>query len=98
MHEDELGELARTIAEFHGFTICEEPWTLYYDETENCRSISYGNNGIKDRRPFKRDFILGGIMTKQVRRRKPSLTGRGRSLHPTEKSSQRAYLAAAKIS
>ena len=64
MHEDELSELARTIAEFHGFTICEEPWTLYYDETENCRSISYGNNGIKDRRPFKRDFILGGIMTK----------------------------------
>ena len=46
MHEDELSELARTIAEFHGFTICEEPWTLYYDETENCRSISYGNNGI----------------------------------------------------
>lgn len=49
MHEDELSELARTIAEFHGFTICKEPWTLYYDETENCRSISYGDNGIKDR-------------------------------------------------
>ena len=64
MYENELSELARTIAKFHGFAICEEPWTLYYDETENCRSISYGNNGIKDRRPFERDFILGGIMTK----------------------------------
>lgn len=98
MYENELSELARTIAEFHGFTICEEPWTLYYDETENCRSISYGNNGIKDRRPFERDFILGGIMTKTSEAKQALIDGAKCSLHPTEKSSQRACLAAAKTS
>lgn len=64
MYEDELSELARASAAYHDFTICEEPWNLYYDETENCRSICYGSEGIKDLRPFERDFVLGGIMTR----------------------------------
>lgn len=64
MYEDELNEFARASAAYHDFTICEEPWSLYYDETENCRSISYGSEGIKDPRPFERDFVLGGIMAR----------------------------------
>lgn len=64
MHENDLSELARASAAYHGFDICEEPWSLYYDETENCRSISYGSKGVKDARPLERDFILGGIMAR----------------------------------
>ena len=53
---------AERFAEFHGFEICQEPWGLYYDETENCRSVSYGDGKIKDARAIERDFILGGIV------------------------------------
>lgn len=64
MHESNLRSFAEASAAYQGFEICEEPWRFYYDETENCRSISYGNTGIKDPRALKRDFILGGVMAK----------------------------------
>lgn len=54
--EHDFAELA---AAFHGFEICREPWNLYYDETENCRSVSYGSGAIRDARADERDFILG---------------------------------------
>ena len=44
-----------------GYEICHEPWAFYYDETENCRLIRYGERGIVDPRTMERDFILGGI-------------------------------------
>lgn len=52
---------ACSAAEYHGFEICREPWDLYYDETENCRSVSYGGGAIKDAQAIERNFILGGI-------------------------------------
>lgn len=52
---------AYDIAEYHDFEICREPWDFYYDETENCRSVSYGGRAIKDAQAIERDFILGGI-------------------------------------
>lgn len=55
----DFGEM---VAAFRGFDICREPWTLYYDETGNWRSISYKDGKVSDARAFERDFILGGIV------------------------------------
>lgn len=55
----EFGEM---VASLHGFETCREPWRLYYDETENWRSISYKNGRVNDPRAFEKDFILGGIL------------------------------------
>lgn len=60
-HPNSVQDFAYSIAEYQGFEICREPWDLYYDETENCRSISYGSGFIKDARAVERDFILGGV-------------------------------------
>lgn len=62
MDPDGVREFADSTVGYHGFEICREPWDLYYDETENCRSVSYGNGSIKDPRAIERDFILGGIV------------------------------------
>lgn len=67
MDPDAGQSLAESFANYHGFDICREPWDLYYDETENCRSISYGSGSIKDARSVERDFVLGGIVVTEPR-------------------------------
>lgn len=59
---DLAADFGEMVAEFHGFEICREKWSLYYDETGNWRSISYRDGRVKDVRAFERDFILGGIV------------------------------------
>lgn len=67
MGPDAGQSLAESFAKYHGFDICREPWDLYYDETENCRSISYRNGSLRDTRTVERDFILGGIVVTDPR-------------------------------
>lgn len=52
---------SEAMAALAGIKICREPWRIYYDETENCRSIAYRNGAIADARTVERPFILGGI-------------------------------------
>lgn len=52
---------SEAMAALAGVKICREPWRIYYDETENCRSIAYRNGAIADARTVERPFILGGI-------------------------------------
>lgn len=59
-HENAAG-FSETIAVITGVEICRELWRIYYDETENCRSIVYKNGAIADARMVERVFILGGI-------------------------------------
>ena len=59
---DLTSDFGEMVAAFHGFDICREPWTLYYDETGNWRSISYKDGKVSDDRAFENDFILGGIV------------------------------------
>lgn len=60
LHENAAG-LTETMAAIAGIEICREPWRIYYDETENCRSIAHRNGAIADARTVERPFILGGI-------------------------------------
>lgn len=60
LHENAAG-FTETIAALAGVEICRELWHIYYDETENCRSIAYKNGAIADARTVERVFILGGI-------------------------------------
>lgn len=67
MDPDASQSLAESFAKYHGFEICREPWDLYYDETENCRSISYRDGSLRDTRTVEKDFILGGIVVTDPR-------------------------------
>ncbi|MEF2827520.1 MAG: DUF3800 domain-containing protein [Eggerthellaceae bacterium] len=60
LHENAAG-LSEMVTALAGVEICKEPWRIYYDETENCRSIAYRNGAIADARTVERTFILGGI-------------------------------------
>lgn len=60
LHENAAG-FSETIAAITGVEICRELWRIYYDETENYRSIVYKNGAIADARTVERVFILGGI-------------------------------------
>lgn len=60
LHENAAG-LSEMVTALAGVEICEEPWRVYYDETENCRSIAYRDGTIADARTMERTFILGGI-------------------------------------
>ena len=60
LHENAAG-LSEMVTALAGVEICEEPWRVYYDETENCRSIAYRDGAISDARTVERTFILGGI-------------------------------------
>ena len=60
LHENAAG-LSEMVTALAGVEICEEPWRVYYDETENCRSIVYRDGAISDARTVERTFILGGI-------------------------------------
>lgn len=64
---DLTSDFGEMVAALHGFDICREPWTLYYDETGNWRSISYKDGKVPDARAFERDFILGGIVVTDER-------------------------------
>lgn len=60
LHEN-AARLSEMVTALAGVEICKEPWRIYYDETENCRSIAYRNGAISDARTVERTFILGGI-------------------------------------
>lgn len=47
LHENAAG-LSEMMTALAGVEICKEPWRIYYDETENCRSIAYRNGAIAD--------------------------------------------------
>ena len=58
----DVGEIKKQVSELSGIPPCNDIFTFYYDETENCRKFSLTDKGYNSENALDNNFILAGVL------------------------------------